>query len=1383
MTEAKPLNYWISPTALRITLNALSDADYMQASAASGAMIMCYMKGIDGLEFDHGHNYKRWPLRISPTYFTTTTRKYVYAKIPKPSTDAADVESDIAQIVFPSDRIDIYGQTEDGRQIGDEGYYYIYLQGIISAPEPQEEGLRRRWEQEIDTGSLGADEATEAGGTGEWWSYNPITDMVTFLKKIAYAAFEFLKADQAEITDLVSDNVTVNKLLKAYNAYINKVQSTNYTGDGLLDTGWRITNDYEGGNSAATFDYLTIRKKAFFNELEIRKLTSIGGNFCLSPASGRIYRIEWYDGQDNLLGYDYYNVPWSVGGRILGLFSKSLAQKFLGKRKRLARRLTDEERVNMRRIRCYFYTDDGTTSTMLNWTVGAQARCQTFNIDEQMDHISGGETDNDDVGFYDKDMYGGVDFYRGHKVSNTYWWRLVTAVGKGRLDDGKQHYYIEFMVNTGSDATHQDAGSDLPSVGDQVVQFGHRTRTDQQNVIMFETASVEAPCIKMYENINSWNLNNKLVARMSPKGWKVAANKFEWMTAYGEKGVTIIRGLWVDIEKDANGQRRCYYNDVVSHNGSYWRCIVNEGTHKEDKAMTHWYTQEEIDHMSLEDQMELIDVPNYTTVEPGDATFEQQAVWQVEVSIGISPYLVISPALVAVPCEKDGKATDAYSVSASVKLMVTNLEASITSISMDGADANVKLSGNYVSVNFAKGAAVANKDYLLTVDGTLNGQKYTATDKVSVYAVIRGNDAYEVSAMPGQWLWNQAGANYTYEDIMRMIEEGTSPSDFGIEIDKVETLPNGQLGNSCTQLSVVNGGVAQAFQIVSVAPSDSHVTASYNNVTGRVWVTSVPNTLESGYIDVTVRYGSNVQRTVRVPFWCNLLGTWREIILGDTRASIAEKTEYYVNENQKALTQYNQNLQTAKSELQDVITANEEARDNADQIMKDGLITDDEKTVLRSIRKSLQTEYNEAVQAYTPVYGNANLNGTTEKTALATAKSEMDTAYNAVIAKIDQLLALTKIDKNGADQVNTTFNTFDTKLQAYRRALEAATNKIINVGDEAVNTKYTEFRAEYLQSSKETSEKFTAISGILGENGEKIVTQTEFGTYKRSASENLSQLSREVNTELGKKLNTSEFKQTADGFNLITTTQAQTMANSAENNAKNAAQGYADNAQSNIETKLFQTGINIDGNNREINLIAGKVNFLKGDGDTVNPYISIKEDGSISATGEFRVVDSDNAGVVRINAGDNAAGSSEKNVTIVDASGFYSRGDTDGFKMVHDRFGTRLLRWDALKSMWVPFYAARNVRGVYRNTDVEVEYDDFIICMSGELTLTFPSSGAREGKVISIKATGYEVTLKSSSQIFLRNSSDPKSELALHGWDRAELVYWGGYWYWSYMEP
>ena len=1009
-------------------------------------------------------------------------------------------------------------------------------------------------------------------------------------------------------------NVTVNKLLKAYNAYINKVQSTNYTGEGLLDTGWRITNDYQGGNASAVFDYLTIRKKAFFNELEIRKLSSIGGNFCLSPASGKIYRIEWYDGGGELLGYDHYDIPWTLGGRLLGLFSKSLQQRFLGKRRRLARKLTDEELVRMRRIRCYMFTDDGTTATMLNWTVGAQARCQTFNIETQTDHVSGGETDNDDVGFYDKDQYGGVDFYRGHKVQNTYWWRLVTGVGKGRLEDGKEHYYVEFMVNTGSDATHQDYGSDLPSVGDEFVQFGHRTRPDLQSVQVFETASQEAPCIKFYDGINSWNLNGKLVTRLSPKGNKFVSSKFEWLTAYGEQGVTVIRGLWVAVPRDANGNRRCYYNDVVSHNGSYWRCIVASGTHKEDAAMTHWYTQEEIDAMSLEEQMRLVDVENYTVLEPGDATLEQRAVWQMEVSVGVAPYLKISPAMFGVPCDSASAATAAYSVSASVRLMVTNLEASITSVSMEGADANVKLQGGYVTVNFQKGAAVVNKDYLVTVSGTLNGQSYTATDKVSVYAVIKGNDAYEVSAMPVNWLWNQTGANFSYEDFIRMIDEGISPSDFGIEIDKVEVLPDGNLGNSCAQLSVTNGGVAQPFEILGVTTSDGHVTAQYNNVTGRVWVTAVPNTMESGFVDVTLRYGAGVVRTYRIPFWCNLIGTWRELIIGDTRTAIAEKTKY-------------------------------------------------------------------------------------------------------------------------------------------------------------LDDQYTAFHAEYQQSSEAATQKFNKITGIIGSNGEKIVTKTEFGTYKQSASENFAKLQKDVNG----KLNTSEFKQTADSFDLCTTTQAsgyagtaesnakgaaQGYANTAESNAKGAAQGYANTAESNaknhantvggnIRSDLLKTGINIDGNARTITLRGDKVTFTNAAG-TVSDKVSIDP-----TTATLNAVNAKLSGQLLI-----------------------QQGSSDGLKL--DSNGN-ILRYNTHIG-WVPFYGSRCVRYISSGTYLD-SADDYIIAGNGTYNVYLPNNPSN-GKIITVKnlRDGILIYAQGSDKIVLNDEYTTVTYKDLDNYDRAELVYYNYRWYWNYLE-
>ena len=71
MTEARPSNYWIASNALYITLNANGGPDYLLGNTASGAHILCYMKGIDGLEYDAGHNYRRWPLSLTPTHFET----------------------------------------------------------------------------------------------------------------------------------------------------------------------------------------------------------------------------------------------------------------------------------------------------------------------------------------------------------------------------------------------------------------------------------------------------------------------------------------------------------------------------------------------------------------------------------------------------------------------------------------------------------------------------------------------------------------------------------------------------------------------------------------------------------------------------------------------------------------------------------------------------------------------------------------------------------------------------------------------------------------------------------------------------------------------------------------------------------------------------------------------------------------------------------------------------------------------------------------------------------------------------------------------------------------------------------------------------------------
>ena len=83
---AQPKDYWIAQGAITITLNALGNPNRMQGSVVSGAAILCYIEGVDGLGYDNGHRFKTWPLSLSPTYFNSNTKKYVYAAIPRTAT-------------------------------------------------------------------------------------------------------------------------------------------------------------------------------------------------------------------------------------------------------------------------------------------------------------------------------------------------------------------------------------------------------------------------------------------------------------------------------------------------------------------------------------------------------------------------------------------------------------------------------------------------------------------------------------------------------------------------------------------------------------------------------------------------------------------------------------------------------------------------------------------------------------------------------------------------------------------------------------------------------------------------------------------------------------------------------------------------------------------------------------------------------------------------------------------------------------------------------------------------------------------------------------------------------------------------------------------------
>ena len=117
--------------------------------------------------------------------------------------------------------------------------------------------------------------------------------------------------------------------------------------------------------------------------------------------------------------------------------------------------------------RCYFRQEDADGRRIYNsMQVNDLALCETFNL---------------------------ID--AGGQLSNHYWHRRVTAVGTD---------YVDIADNTNAD--DYASGSDVPQVGDEVVQLGHLTDEARQSAIIQSAAGEGAPYLKIIKGINSFTL-------------------------------------------------------------------------------------------------------------------------------------------------------------------------------------------------------------------------------------------------------------------------------------------------------------------------------------------------------------------------------------------------------------------------------------------------------------------------------------------------------------------------------------------------------------------------------------------------------------------------------------------------------------------------------------------------------------------------------------------------------------------------------------------------------------------------------------------------------------------------------------------------------------
>lgn len=536
VTEAKTTNYWISNSALYIQLNATGEPNRIQASVVSGASILCYMQGIDGLGYDAGHNYQRWTLAAYPSEFPSDERRYLYVAIPRPKkTDSPDGTirqrnlDDVALVVFPSERIDIYGKsiTDESKQVGSEDYYYIYLQGIISEVQITKDNVRyRAWvnPQPFDYGSLATDEALDSGGVRQWWQYNSIDDTISFLKTIANATFSFLKitqgllfGDKDKITGIAKDNTsdTSDELIVTpsflgqfgVRHFLSKTDDDTAHGLITFEKGIRFGVQKVADALNEVWD-ITEAGIAHLSQLFVKGNVQIGEkdkpvevNFGNYSAGSTGAQVAVKDDGTSLAEFDYITIRRAADFRSItihelryigGELAITPAAMQVSKVERLGKDgnvVADDAEPD--KFKCYFDTSDskGEKKVYNEFAVGDQARCQQFGIDA-----------------------GTHEF-----VKTKYYWRLVVEVG--------ENYIV--LSNTDKDKLTTSE----PSVNDNIVQLGYRYegQDNRQAAIILSATANDAPSQKFYQGINDYSLDHVV----KDEGYDVATGLFH-CNIYGD---------------------------------------------------------------------------------------------------------------------------------------------------------------------------------------------------------------------------------------------------------------------------------------------------------------------------------------------------------------------------------------------------------------------------------------------------------------------------------------------------------------------------------------------------------------------------------------------------------------------------------------------------------------------------------------------------------------------------------------------------------------------------------------------------------------------------------------------------------------------------------
>lgn len=297
------------------------------------------------------------------------------------------------------------------------------------------------------------------------------------------------------------------------------------TFDDVLQRGFGLVRDAQGRYTLSVHD-LMVWGKAMFTELEIRRLSSVGGNVYLSGASGRIQHVAPLYASD--------------GAAVSGW-------------------------------KCWLLADDGTTATQNGFVRYDQAKCQTFNIEAGVHEgvgnryywrlVADASTANEQI----TDSDGNV-LYDGKRFA----WVVLSATDceNPETNDAPAEGDVIVLDGHRQFAKGDEQGRD---------KYNDKGRT---NVMMLQTTGSDTGAtpnivaltgITDYRHSTDENKYSNTVFILSPEEVVFVSTRMKWISASGDNIVMVnFRGPW---EEDT----AYYYYDQVSHGNALWTCIVADG--------------------------------------------------------------------------------------------------------------------------------------------------------------------------------------------------------------------------------------------------------------------------------------------------------------------------------------------------------------------------------------------------------------------------------------------------------------------------------------------------------------------------------------------------------------------------------------------------------------------------------------------------------------------------------------------------------------------------------------------------------------------------------------------------------------------------------------